>query len=393
MLFTDIGPVYLRFGLLLNKTASISNEININKHKFEYIYPQLLIDYNDKLFLFLRINYFRITHFKDSYDYLFIKEKLNSLVDKQSYEDQEVIETRLKNHKDSITILSSPRATTNHLPVCYYSGHITGKSEALIYELFQMKCVKGGKLNQVAIYGIDFITEYIENSFFTLPKTSVGKLIRVGKGLDKVEEKYPLSLKGKLYPYLMSNTLEGVSIYRVDGIDSMTRLGGNTFGATTFWSLVTLSCGYKDPEEAVSDAIIGDNQLIDLSVGDIYGGNYSAFSLDSDLIASSFSKLKYVDDIKQVDKKDIARSLITLLSTNISQITGLLAKGSNIDKVILLGNPFSNLLYMQMVQTCTDFFSEDRVKSIFSDYSQFFEIIGMWAKLDKERLEEELCFK
>ena len=106
--------------------------------------------------------------------------------------------------------------------------------------------------------------------------------------------------------------------------------------------------------------------------------------MQKDLIASSFGKLKYEKDIKQVQKKDIARSLVILYSTSVSQVTSLLSVKSKVDKVILLGSPFESLELMQMVQVCVGYFSQDKVKGLFSEYSQFLEIIGMCVQLDME---------
>ena len=105
--------------------------------------------------------------------------------------------------------------------------------------------------------------------------------------------------------------LEGTSIYRVESKDKVIKLSGNSFGSTTLMSLLNLTCGYDDAENIAKDAIIGNNKEIDLSVGDIYGGDYSNFSLDSDIIASSFGKIG-IKDAEKLDKKDIAKSLIIL---------------------------------------------------------------------------------
>jgi len=37
---------------------------------------------------------------------------------------------------------------------------------------------------------------------------------------------------------------------------------------------------------------MGDSKVVDLSVGDIYGGDYSSMGLPADLIASSFGKVR-----------------------------------------------------------------------------------------------------
>ncbi len=53
-----------------------------------------------------------------------------------------------------------------------------------------------------------------------------------------------------------------------------------------------------------------------MSVGDIYGGDYKGLNLPMDMIASSFGRLQNVEDTSQVNKDDIARSLVTLIAAN-----------------------------------------------------------------------------
>jgi type II pantothenate kinase len=147
-----------------------------------------------------------------------------------------------------------------------------------------------------------------------------------------------------------------------------------------------MTCNYDNPDEAIEDALKGDNRLIDLSVGDIYGGNYSRFSLGSELIASLFGKVKYTKNVNDVNKKDISRSLVTLFASAVSQMTAFISVSGKIDKIILVGNPFESLVLMQMFQVCTAMFSKNRVHEMFSDYSQYLEIIGMCVELDKTQL-------
>jgi len=40
-----------------------------------------------------------------------------------------------------------------------------------------------------------------------------------------------------------------------------------------------------------SAAVLGDSSKIDMSVGDIYGGDYKGLNLPMDMIASSFGRL------------------------------------------------------------------------------------------------------
>ena len=386
MLLLNLASIYLKCGVLLRKSDSLLKEFEFFKNKFQFIQSPLTINYKTRIFLLFRINYYKIENFRESEDFKFLKDKLH-IIKNSTFDGKEVLESQLNTHKDSLTILPEPRNKNNNIPICYYCGYLTGKKEVLIYELFQKKCLKCGELDKLSILGIDYVTENIPDAFFNVPKESIGNLIKVGNGLDQVTKKIKVELKNKLYPYVLSNALEGAPLYRVDSRDSFTKLGGNSFDAITLWSLLTLSCDYKDPDEAINDAIQGNNSLIDLSVGDIYGGNYYEFGLDSDLIASSFGKLDRTET-DQVNKKDIARSLVTLYSVVASQTTAMISEYEGINKVLLLGNPYTSLKLMQMLQMCTENFSMKKVDTIFSDYTDYFEIIGMLVELDQKGILE-----
>ena len=151
---------------------------------------------------------------------------------------------------------------------------------------------------------------------------------------------------------------------------------------TTYWSLVKLACGYEDPEEAVKDAIIGKNENVDLSVGDIYGGDYNEFELGSKLIASAFGKVKK-GSTQEIKKEDISRSILTFICINIVQIAHYWAKIENLNKIIIIGNPFQCLEFMQMIQMSINYFSKNDIKTYFTDFAPFINLIGLFNKLEK----------
>lgn len=378
MLLASLSPVFLKCGVLLTNTKELNDELETLKSKFKYINPDQSIIYKTRKILLFKVSYFSIDNFMESPDYNFLCEKLK--VNKNCDLKKEDLDA-LKKHKDSCTLLNEPR-NSSELPPCFYCDYLTGKKEMIIYTAFKRKLVKAGEINNLTILGIDYITKNIPNSFYSLGKVSVMDLIKVGQLEIKPEKKF-IDLKDKLYPFLVTMGQEGLSIFRVDSVNSLKRLGGSTFGATTLWSLLTLTCGYEDPDVALKDAIQGNNSQIDLSIGDIYGGDYSNFGLQSSLIAASFGKLKYADS-KKIEKKDIARSLVTVYATSFAQTSGILGEGEKIDNVIVLGNPFNCPEFRQMISTCIEFFSGEKGHPLFSDYSDYFEIMGMCLALEKK---------
>ena len=65
----------------------------------------------------------------------------------------------------------------------------------------------------------------------------------------------------------------------------------------------------------------GDNSLVDMLVGDIYGQDYNRLGLKSTMIASTFGKVfKKGETNKSFAPEDISKSLLYAVSNNIGQI-------------------------------------------------------------------------
>ena len=390
MLILNISPLYLKCGILLEKSESLNKEIESFKEKFKYINPEKSIDYKSKILFLFQISYFKIDDFAKSHDYEFLS-KLN-IIQNLSLEEKEKdeIEKILLKNKNN-TLLSEPSLKNRQIKSCYYSGDLTGNIEYLIYSIFHLKCENFGNLVQLSITGIDYINNNFDNSFFDLPKGSINDLVIVGKGKNASnltkDNKNKKILKNELYPYLLTTGNQGISIYRIDSINSYKKVGYNTLGPVSLWSLLNLTGNYEDPELALKEAIEGDNQLIDLSVGDIYGGDYGGASLCSDLIASSFSKVSKVGDINKIDKKDVGKALLIFYGVTYAQVAAMVSGEEKIEKNIISGDSFNSLELMQMIESCQDAFTGGKIKAVFNDYSNYFEIIGMIVELEKaERL-------
>lgn len=74
----------------------------------------------------------------------------------------------------------------------------------------------------------------------------------------------------------------------------------------------------------------GDNAVVDMLVGDIYGTDYTKLGLKSTTIASSFGKVfKHTGEGKgergTFKAEDISRSLLYAVSNNIGQIAWVVA--------------------------------------------------------------------
>ena len=379
MLLLNISPIYLKCGVIAEKSELLLKELENYKLKFNFIHLKKNITYKNKILLLFKISYFQIEDFKKSPDFEFLKDKIKLINDYNLDEKEKNI---IEEYKINNEIISESRIKSNEIHKCYYCGELTGKKEYIIYDLFKKKCIQIGNIIELTIKGINFMNINYENSFFILPKNPVSSIISVGKGIEKVVQKKYINCKNNLYPYLLTIGEEGVSIYRVDSINSFKKIGQNSFGPTTLLSIFTLSYGNEDPDLVASYMSMGNNKLIDLSVGDIYGGSYENIGLSSDLIGSSFGNFQNVENEKNVDKKDIAKSLAILYGATYSHVTAMVSYKENIDKIIISGNPFDSLELLQIIDTSIGRYSNSFIKAYFNDYLEYFEIIGIFNVLE-----------
>ncbi|GIY58422.1 pantothenate kinase 1 [Caerostris extrusa] len=73
--------------------------------------------------------------------------------------------------------------------------------------------------------------------------------------------------------------------------DNFKRVTGTSLGGGTFLGLCCLLTGCETFEEAISLAEKGDSTKVDKLVRDIYGGSYTKFNLQGDIVASSFGNM------------------------------------------------------------------------------------------------------
>ena len=86
--------------------------------------------------------------------------------------------------------------------------------------------------------------------------------------------------------------------------------------------------------------------------------------------------------MNEINKEDISKSLMTMLCVTSSQISALLAKQENTKNIIIIGNSFESLAFMQMIQMCVGYYSEEKCRAYFTQYSPFINLIGMVLHLE-----------
>ncbi|XP_065296776.1 4'-phosphopantetheine phosphatase [Dermacentor albipictus] len=196
-----------------------------------------------------------------------------------------------------------------------------------------------------------------------------------------------------VFPYLLVNIGSGVSIMKVESDDKYERIGGSATGGGTFWGLGSLMTKAKSFDELLELAEQGDHRTVDMLVKDIYGGNYEAMGLTSDLIACSFGKTvrhtgngsatgKDDDDVtREFSESDIARSLLFMISNDIGQIASLYALMHGLDRAyfggyFLRGHPLS----MHTISFAINYWSKGKVRASFLRHEGYLGAIGAFLK-------------
>ncbi|KAL8534191.1 hypothetical protein ACS0TY_010261 [Phlomoides rotata] len=189
-----------------------------------------------------------------------------------------------------------------------------------------------------------------------------------------------------LYPYLLVNVGSGVSMIKVDGDNEYERVSGTSIGGGTFWGLGSLLTKCKSFDELLELSRQGNNRVIDMLVGDIYGGtDYSKVGLTSTTIASSFGKATSKDrDLEDYRAEDLARSLLRLISNNIGQIAYLNALQFGLKRILFGGFFIRGHEYtMDTISVAVHFWSKGDAKALFLRHEGFLGALGAFMNYEK----------
>lgn len=120
-------------------------------------------------------------------------------------------------------------------------------------------------------------------------------------------------------------------------------------------------------------------------VGDIYGGDYYAYNLPADLVASYFGRIAVRDSESKMDytPSDVATSLIKMISHNIAQLAYLCAtkinsgsSGRKIQRIVFSGNFLRNNLISQLGLTFSiQYWSGGKVNALFLRHEGSFQYL------------------
>lgn len=190
-----------------------------------------------------------------------------------------------------------------------------------------------------------------------------------------------------LYPYLLVNIGSGVSMIKVDGDGQFERVSGTNLGGGTFWGLGKLLTKCKSFDELLEMSHRGNNRVIDMLVGDIYGSmGYSKIGLPETTIASSFGKA--ISDNKELEDyrpEDVSRSLLRMISNNIGQISYLNALRFGLKRIFFGGFFIRGQAYtMDTIAEAVRFWSKGSAKAMFLRHEGFLGALGAFMSYAKQ---------
>lgn len=235
------------------------------------------------------------------------------------------------------------------------------------------------------IKGLDWLITKIPNEIFTYDLAE--------DNIRFIESPYPEN--DQIYPYLLVNIGSGVSMIKVTGLGpaGFERIGGSSLGGGTLWGLLLLLTDAKDYNEMLEMAQRGNNENVDLLVGDIYGTSYNKIGLKLNHIASSFAKvfkklrfslpekkLSVPEKLGLFKQEDIARSLLYLISNNIAQIAYLQARRYDLKRIYFGGSYISG--HVQTIHTLSyalNFWSHGEMQSYFLRHEGYLGSVGAFV--------------
>jgi len=245
------------------------------------------------------------------------------------------------------------------------------------------------------VRGMAFLLEHYpaEAYSFTGP---VGR----ARSVSSFDLETPRPTCGQQYPYLVVNVGSGVSFLLVESRTSWRRVSGTSVGGGTFYGLCHMLTGLTSFDEMLQQAEHGENSAVDLLVGDIYGGDYSAVGLKSSTIASSFGGVMHkvrsgLAALAQptpaadtpgagpalpvtVPPADVCRALLIMLSNNIGQLAYLCATQYGCSSVVFAGSflRHQNTLALRRLAFAIDFWSSGHMHALFLRHEGYFGALG-----------------
>lgn len=246
-----------------------------------------------------------------------------------------------------------------------YATVIKEKLGVTLQQQDEMKCL---------IRGLNFLLLNVDNEAFTYSWREQKQNFLSRAKSKQSDSNYP-------FPYLLVNIGSGVSILKVENEDTYERVSGSSLGGGTFWGLCRLLTDITDFDQVREMSKKGDNTHVDLMVGDIYGCDYDALGLKSDVIASSFGRVATKKEGDQEDfhpkNEDIVRSLLFMMCNNMAQIGYLNAKLMGVRRIFFSGGFLQENAYVwSRFSYSVDFWSKGEMEATFLLHNSYLGAVG-----------------
>lgn len=291
------------------------------------------------------------------------------------------------------------RMQAPNIPPLLSTGGYHDDFLASLANAFNSQIVKCHDYTKFVVRSIDYINKIHNDCFYTMHDSAHHTRINSAGKIDqskKIRQKF-FSLKDDLYPYMLVNMRSGASFIRVDSKDSYTRISGTPIGLSFAWGLARYQDYFTSTTQLKDAAVHGDNSGIDISVGDIYGGEYknkAGVSMPPNMIASAFGKLQHKtpEEIAQVNKNDVCRSMMIMVSVNILIFSKMIAQRENLKHIVWIGSHIDVLEYYEMLEFGAEniYFPGNPARLIFPTYGAFLAALGLLiASNDGEPVTEQ----
>ena len=264
--------------------------------------------------------------------------------------------------------------------------HITGGGAYKFSELYQSHSgldVTVDKKDEMRclITGLNYVLKYVPEESFWFEDVDSFKPIK--KVLKQVDSDYLLVNVGTYARgaarLLMPQRLgTGVSILKVSSNgNKFERVSGSALGGGTYWGLARLLTRVKDFKQSMELATQGKSENVDMTVGDIYGGDYNQLKLPKNMTASFFGKMIAANDDERPSDADVCAALLMMVTNNVGQIAYLNALKYNTAHVLFSGNFLrGNKISQSALARSLHFWSGGNMKALFMKHEGYFGSLG-----------------
>ncbi|CAD6339886.1 unnamed protein product [Miscanthus lutarioriparius] len=184
-----------------------------------------------------------------------------------------------------------------------------------------------------------------------------------------------------IFPYLLVNIGSGVSMIEVIGKGKFERIIGSHLGGGTILGLARLLTGCSSYEEFLELSQRGNNLSVDLTVGDIYGGEgYPKVGLPASTTAASFGKVNS-SKLSEYKVEDLAAALLNSFTYNIGQIAYFVANLSGLKRIFFRGAYVcGHEKTMDKISRSLKYWSKGEVQTTFLCHEGFLGTLGaFWS--------------